>query len=156
MNLTMNSTIIELSVYAWNFVLKVLNREEPWARVWPKLMLKLQPKIAIWFILMLISWVPKKSTKHSTNLSQQSLDQKKKKTSTIRIICLLELIVYIQLVMYMCTRLSILGDPGAVNRDDTMFVVKVYSRGWRLSRNAQFTGFHYLPIPSKIFANSCI
>ena len=47
MNLTMNSTIIELSVYAWNFVLKVLHREEPEARVWPKLMLKLQPKIAI-------------------------------------------------------------------------------------------------------------
>ena len=47
MNLTMNSTIIELSVYAWNFVLKVLHREEPGARVWPKLMLKLQPNIAI-------------------------------------------------------------------------------------------------------------
>ena len=47
MNLTMNSTIIELSVYTWNFVLKVLNREEPGAGVWPKLMLKLQPQIAI-------------------------------------------------------------------------------------------------------------
>ena len=47
MNLTMNSTIIELSVHACNFVLKVLHREEPGARVWPKLMLKLQPKIAI-------------------------------------------------------------------------------------------------------------
>ena len=43
----MNSTIIELSVHACNFVLKVLHREEPGARVWPKLMLKLQPKIAI-------------------------------------------------------------------------------------------------------------
>jgi len=43
----MNSTIIELSVHACNFVLKELHREEPGARVWPKLMLKLQPKIAI-------------------------------------------------------------------------------------------------------------
>ena len=47
MSLTMNSTIIELSVHACNFVLKVLHREEPGARVWPKLMLKLHPKIAI-------------------------------------------------------------------------------------------------------------
>ena len=45
--LTMISTIIELSVYAWNFVFKVLHREEPGARVWLKLMLKLQLKIAI-------------------------------------------------------------------------------------------------------------
>ena len=37
MNLTMNSTITELSVYAWKFVLKVLHREEPGARVWPKI-----------------------------------------------------------------------------------------------------------------------
>ena len=47
MNLTMNSTITELSVHACNFVPKVLHREEPGARVCPKLMLKLQPKIAI-------------------------------------------------------------------------------------------------------------
>ena len=47
MNLTMNSTIIELSVHACNFVLKTLQREEPEARVWLKLILKLQPKIAI-------------------------------------------------------------------------------------------------------------
>ena len=47
MNLTMNSTIIELSAYTSNFVLKVLNREEPRAGVSPKLMLKLQPQIAI-------------------------------------------------------------------------------------------------------------
>ena len=47
MHLTMNSTIIELSMNACNFVHKVLHREEPGARVWPKLMLKLQPKIAI-------------------------------------------------------------------------------------------------------------
>ena len=42
MNLTM-----KLSVYACNFVLKVLYREEPGARVWSKLMLKIMPKIAI-------------------------------------------------------------------------------------------------------------
>ena len=36
MNLTMNSTITELSVHACAFVLKVLDREEPGARVWPK------------------------------------------------------------------------------------------------------------------------
>ena len=47
MNLTMNSTIIEFSFHACNFVLKVLDREEPGARVWQKLTLKLQPKIAI-------------------------------------------------------------------------------------------------------------
>ena len=47
MNLTMNSTIIELSVHACNFVVEELHREEPGARVWPKLMLKLHPKIAI-------------------------------------------------------------------------------------------------------------
>ena len=32
---------------ACNFVLEVLDREEPGARVWPKLMLKSQPKIAV-------------------------------------------------------------------------------------------------------------
>ena len=47
MNLTMNIAIIERSFHACNFVLKVLDREEPGARVWPKLMSKLQPKIAI-------------------------------------------------------------------------------------------------------------
>ena len=47
MHLTMNSTIIEFSVHACNFVLKVLHREEPGARVWSKLMLKLQPKIGM-------------------------------------------------------------------------------------------------------------
>ena len=47
MTLTMNFTITELSVHACNFVLKVLDREEPGSRVWAKLMLKLQPKIAI-------------------------------------------------------------------------------------------------------------
>ena len=47
MNLTMNITIIELSFHACNFALKVLDREEPGARVKPKLMSKLQLKIAI-------------------------------------------------------------------------------------------------------------
>ena len=54
-----------------------------------------------WLIPMLISWVLRQSTKHSSNLS-------KKKTSTKRItwrlFCLLELLVYIKLVT--CTRLS--------------------------------------------------
>ena len=47
MNLTMHSTIIELSFHACNFALKVLDKEEPVARVWEKLMSKLQPKMAI-------------------------------------------------------------------------------------------------------------
>ena len=47
MNLTMGSTIIELSIHACNFVLKALDREGPGARVWPRLMSKLIPKIAI-------------------------------------------------------------------------------------------------------------
>ena len=47
MNFTMNSTIIQLSFHACNFVLKVLDREEPGGRFWSKLMSKLQPKIAI-------------------------------------------------------------------------------------------------------------
>ena len=51
MNLNLTSKIIDLSVYARNFVLTVLNREEPGARVWAKLMLKLQPKIAFFKIL---------------------------------------------------------------------------------------------------------
>ena len=46
MNLTMNSTMIELSFCICNFVLEVLDREVPGARVWQKLMSKLQPKIA--------------------------------------------------------------------------------------------------------------
>ena len=47
MNLTMHSTIIELSIHTCNFALKVLDKEEPVARVWEKLMSKLQPKMAI-------------------------------------------------------------------------------------------------------------
>ena len=46
MNVTMNFTIVELSVYARKFVLKALDKEEPGARVWLKLMSKLPPKIA--------------------------------------------------------------------------------------------------------------
>ena len=53
MSLTMNSSIIELSVNACNFVVEVLHREEPRARVWPKLMLKLHLKIAIIFTCLL-------------------------------------------------------------------------------------------------------
>ena len=47
MNLTMGSTIIELSIHACNFVLKALDKEGPGARFWPRLMSKLLPKIAI-------------------------------------------------------------------------------------------------------------
>ena len=47
MNLTIHSIIIELSFHACNFALKVLDKEEPGARVWQKLMSKLQPKMAI-------------------------------------------------------------------------------------------------------------
>ena len=43
----MKSTITELSFHTCNFVLEVLGREEQGARVWQKLMSKLQPKIAI-------------------------------------------------------------------------------------------------------------
>ena len=46
MNLTMHSTIIELSFHTCNFALKVLDKAEPGARVWQKLMSKLQPKMA--------------------------------------------------------------------------------------------------------------
>ena len=60
MNLTMNSTITELSVHACNFVLKVLHREEPEARVWPKFMLKLQPKIAIFQNFSIFACLPDK------------------------------------------------------------------------------------------------
>ena len=47
MNLIMNTTIIEFSVHTYKIVLRVLDREKPGARVWPKLMSKLQPKIPI-------------------------------------------------------------------------------------------------------------
>ena len=47
MNLIMNSTIIGRSFHTCNFILEVLDREEVEARVWQKLMSKLQPKIAI-------------------------------------------------------------------------------------------------------------
>ena len=45
MNLTIDSTIRELSVHACNFVLKVLNREEPGARVWPNWCHNYTPKL---------------------------------------------------------------------------------------------------------------
>ena len=44
MNLTIHSTMIELSFHRCNFVLEILDKEEPGARVWQKLMSKLQPK----------------------------------------------------------------------------------------------------------------
>ena len=43
----MNSTITEFSFHACKFVLKVFDREEPGARLWQKLMSKLEPKIAL-------------------------------------------------------------------------------------------------------------
>ena len=45
MNFTMDSTITDLSGHSCNFFLKVLDREETGARVWPKLMSKLKPKL---------------------------------------------------------------------------------------------------------------
>ena len=42
----MHSNIIELSFHTCNFSLEVLDKEEPGARVWQKLMTKLQPKMA--------------------------------------------------------------------------------------------------------------
>ena len=48
MNLTMESTIIKLSAHACNFVLKVLDGEEPGAKLWPKLMSKFTLKIAVY------------------------------------------------------------------------------------------------------------
>ena len=47
MSLTHHSTITELSFHTCNFSLKVLDKEDPGARVWQKLMSKLQPKMAI-------------------------------------------------------------------------------------------------------------
>ena len=54
-----------------------------------------------WLIPMLISWVLRKSTNHSSNLSQKKTS---KMRITWRLFCLLELLVYIKLVT--CTRLS--------------------------------------------------
>ena len=56
-----------------------------------------------WLIPMLISWVLRKSTKHSSNLSQKKKN-KCDKNNLKAVFCLLELLVYIQLVT--CTRLS--------------------------------------------------
>ena len=55
-----------------------------------------------WLIPMLISWVLRKSTKHSSNLSKKK--NKYDKNNLNAVFCLLELLVYIQLVT--CTRLS--------------------------------------------------
>ena len=56
-----------------------------------------------WLIPLLISWVLRKSTKHSTNLKKKKKD-KYDKNNLKAVFCLLELLVYIQLVT--CTRLS--------------------------------------------------
>ena len=48
MKMTIDSTTIKLSVHACNFVLKVLDGEEPGARFWPKLMSKLQLKFVVY------------------------------------------------------------------------------------------------------------
>ena len=50
-NLTVDSIITELSDHACNFVLKVSDTQEPKTRVWPKLMSKLQPKIALFLYI---------------------------------------------------------------------------------------------------------
>ena len=42
MNLTMNSTTTELLVHACNFILMVLDKEKPWAKVWPKVKITTQ------------------------------------------------------------------------------------------------------------------
>ena len=47
MNVTMHSTIIELSFHKCNFALKALDKADPGARVWQKFVSKLQPKMAI-------------------------------------------------------------------------------------------------------------
>ena len=47
MNLMINTTITEFLVHTCKFVVMVLDREKAEARVWPKLMSKLQPQIPI-------------------------------------------------------------------------------------------------------------
>ena len=66
----MNCTIIELSVHACNFVVEVLHREEPGARVWPKLMLKLQPQIAIFQNFIILTCHPSIPIKMFTLVTQ--------------------------------------------------------------------------------------
>ena len=56
-----------------------------------------------WLIPMLISWVLRKNTKHSSNLSKKKKN-KYDKNNLKAVFCLLELLVYIKLVT--CTRLS--------------------------------------------------
>ena len=52
-----------------------------------------------WLIPMLISWVLRKSTKHSSNLSKKK-KKKYDKNNLKAVFCLLELFVYIQLVTW--------------------------------------------------------
>ena len=70
MSLTKNSTIIELSVHAYNFVLKILDKEGNGARVWPKLMSTLQPKIAI-FLKVQYIYLPSCITSMTVYFSHQ-------------------------------------------------------------------------------------
>ena len=57
MNLTMLCTVIEISFHTCNFALKVLDKAEPGARVWQKLMSKLQPKMTIFQKLSVSTWL---------------------------------------------------------------------------------------------------
>ena len=73
-----------------------------------------------WLIPMLISWVLRKSTKHSTNLSK----------STLRITWRL---------FFICS--------------SCLFTFSLsHAHAYHAMHNS-FTGFHYLPFSSKIFAN---
>ena len=76
-----------------------------------------------WLIPMLISWVLRKSTKHSSNLS-------KKKTSTIRITWRL---------FFVCS--------------SCLFTLSLSCAHAYYAMDNSVTGFHYLPFSSKIFAN---
>ena len=78
-----------------------------------------------WLIPMLISWVLRKSTKHSSNLSK-----KKKKTSTIRITWRL---------FFVCS--------------SCLFTLSLSRAHAYHAMHNSVTGFHYLPFSSKIFAN---
>ena len=86
-----------------------------------------RPKLFVygWLIPMLISWVLRKSTKHSSNLSI-----KKKKTSTIRITWRL---------FFVCS--------------SCLFTLSLSRAHAYHAIHNSVTGFHYLPFSSKIFAN---
>ena len=79
-----------------------------------------------WLIPMLISWVLRKSTKHSSNLSKK----KKEKTSTIRITWR---------PFFVCS--------------SCLFTLSLSRAHAYHAMHNSVTGFHYLPFSSKIFAN---